>query len=177
METILSEIPTLRNFYKSSSISKELMYASDSEVLKKAKDAYNFWKKIEDPDGLYISIKDDENSPVIKLGNLKTIGSCPFWNKALIQKARKTLANLRFEELMKNYEELLASTKSEKKKKALVKPTFEEAFLFVFELTDYEVFQILEYNDYFVFEQKESLTGSENVGQEVLLKVNRNENN
>ena len=173
METVLSEIPALRNFYKSSSISEELMYASDEEVLKKAKDAYTFWKKVEDPDGLYISIKDDENSPVVKLGNMKTIDACPFRNKALIQKARKTLANLRFEELMKNYEELLASTKSEKKKKALVKPTFEEAFLFVFELTDYEVFQTLEYNDYFVFEQKESLTGYEGEGQEILLKVVR----
>lgn len=172
MESILSEIPALRNFYKSSSISEELMYASDEEVLKKAKDAYNFWKKVEDPEGLYVSNKD-ENSPVVKLGDLETIEDCPFYNKELIQKARKTLTNLRFEELMKNYEELLASTKSEKKKKALVKPTFEEAFLFVFELTDYEVFQTLEYNDYFVFEQKESLTGSENAGREILLKVDR----
>ena len=55
----------------------------------------------------------------------------------------------------------------------MVKPTFEEAFLFVFELTDYEVFQTLEYNDYFVFEQKESLTGYEGEGQEILLKVGR----
>ena len=72
MESILSEIPALRNFYKSSSIAKELMYASDSEVLGKAKDTYIFWRKMEDPEGLYISNKE-ESSPVVKLGKLETI--------------------------------------------------------------------------------------------------------
>lgn len=177
MENILSEIPALRNFYKSSSIAKELMYASDSEVLGKAKDTYIFWRKMEDPDGLYISIRDDENSPVVKLGELETIEACPFYNEALIQKARKTLVEVLFEDAKKVYEEKLATMRSEKKKKALAIPVIETYMEKVFVMTDYDVFLNLEYNDYFVFEQKESLTGSGNEGQEILLKVDRNENN
>lgn len=176
METILSEIPALRNFYKSSSIFKELMYASDAEVLKKAKDAYCFWKKVEDPDGLYISDKAG-NSPIVKLGDLDTIEACPLYTKALIQKARKTLVEIWFENAKATYEEALANTKSEKKKKALVAPVIETYMEKVFIMTDYDVFLNLEFNDYFVFEQKESLTGYEGEGQEVLLKVDRNENN
>ena len=177
METVLSEIPALRNFYKSSSISEELMYASDEEVLKKAKDAYIFWKKVEDPDGLYISIKDDENSPVVKLGDLETIEACPFYNKELIQKARKTLVDVWFENAKKAYEEKLATIKSEKKKKMLAIPVIETYMEKVFAMTDYDVFFNLELNDYFVFEQKESLIDSENEGREILLKVEKNENN
>lgn len=174
MTTILSEIPALRIFYKSSIVAKELMYASDSEVLKKAKDDYTFWKKVEDPEGLYISNKD-ENSPVVKLGKFETIGSCPFYNKALIQKARKTLVEVLFEDAKKTYEEKLATVKYEKKKKTLAIPVIETYMEKVFAMTDYDVFLNLEFNDYFVFEQKESLTGSENEGQEILLKVNKNE--
>ena len=175
MKSILSEIPALRNFYKSSSISKELMYASDEEVLGKAKDTYIFWKKVEDPDGLYISIKDDENSPVVKLGELETIEVCPFYNKALIQKARKTLVDVWFENAKKAYEENLATIKSEKKKKMLAIPVIETYMEKVFAMTDYDVFFNLELNDYFVFEQKESLIDSENEGREILLKVEKNE--
>lgn len=174
MTTILSEIPALRIFYKASCIDQGFMYASDSEVLGKAKDAYNFWKKVEDPEGLYISNKD-ENSPVVKLGKFETIGSCPFYNKALIQKARKTLVEVLFEDAKKTYEEKLATVKSEKKKKTLAIPVIETYMEKVFTMTDYDVFLNLEFNDYFVFEQKESLTGSENEGQEILLKVNKNE--
>ena len=172
MESILSEIPALRNFYKSSSIAKELMYASDSEVLGKAKDTYIFWKKVEDPEGLYISNKD-ENSPVVKLGDLETIEACPFYNKELIQKARKTLVDVWFENAKKAYEENLATIKSEKKKKMLAIPVIETYIEKVFAMTDYDVFFNLELNDYFVFEQKESLTGYEGEGQEILLKVDR----
>ena len=46
MKTILSEIPALRNFYKASCIDKGFMYASDSEVLKKAKESFTFWMKV-----------------------------------------------------------------------------------------------------------------------------------
>ena len=176
MTTILSEIPALRIFYKASCIDDGFMYASDSEVLGRAKDAYTFWKKVEDPEGLYISNKD-ENSPVVKLGKFETIGSCPFHNKALIQKARKTLVEVLFEDAKKTYEENLATIKSEKKKKTLAIPVIETYMEKVFVMTDYDVFLNLEFNDYFVFEQKESLTGSENEGQEILLKVDRNENN
>lgn len=176
MESILSEIPALRNFYKSSSIAKELMYASDEEVLGKAKDTYIFWRKMEDPEGLYISNKE-ESSPVVKLGKLETIESCPFYNKALIQKARKTLVEVLFEKAKKIYEENLATIKSEKKKKMLVIPVIETYMEQVFSMTDYDVFWNLEFNDYFVFEQKESVTGSENAGREILLKVEQNENN
>ena len=175
MKSVLSEIPALRNFYKSSSIAKELTYASDSEVLGKAKDTYIFWKKVEDPDGLYISIKDDENSPVVKLGELETIEVCPFYNKALIQKARKTLVDVWFENAKKAYEENLATIKSEKKKKMLAIPVIETYMEKVFAMTDYDVFFNLELNDYFVFEQKESLIDSENEGREILLKVEKNE--
>ena len=175
MESILSEIPALRNFYKASCIDKGFMYASDSEVLGKAKDAYIFWKKVEDPDGLYISIKDDENSPVVKLGELETIEACPFYNKALIQKARKTLVDVWFENAKKAYEENLATIKSEKKKKMLAIPVIETYMEKVFAMTDYDVFFNLELNDYFVFEQKESLIDSENEGREILLKVEKNE--
>lgn len=174
MTTILSEIPALRIFYKASCIDDGFMYASDSEVLGRAKDAYTFWKKVEDPEGLYISNKD-ENSPVVKLGKFETIGSCPFYNKALIQKARKTLVEVLFEDAKKTYEENLATVKSEKKKKTLAIPVIETYMEKVFVMTDYDVFLNLEFNDYFVFEQKESLTGSENEGQEILLKVNKNE--
>ena len=66
--------------------------------------------------------------------------------------------------------------KSEKKKKMLAIPVIETYMEQVFSMTDYDVFWNLEFNDYFVFEQKESVTGSENAGQEILLKVSRNEN-
>ena len=176
MKCILSEIPALRNFYKASCIDKGFMYASDSEVLGKAKDSFTFWKKVEDPEGLYISNKD-ENSPVVKLGDLETIEDCPFYNKELIQKARKTLVDVWFENAKKAYEETLATIKSEKKKKMLAIPVIETYMEKVFAMTDYDVFFNLELNDYFVFEQKESLTGYEGEGQEILLKVDRNENN
>lgn len=174
MTTILSEIPALRIFYKASCIDDGFMYASDSEVLGRAKDAYTFWKKVEDPEGLYISNKD-EDSHVVKLGKFETIESCPFYNKALIQKARKTLVEVLFEDAKKTYEENLATVKSEKKKKTLAIPVIETYMEKVFVMTDYDVFLNLEFNDYFVFEQKESLTGSENEGREILLKVNKNE--
>ena len=176
MESILSKIPALRIFYKASCIDKGFMYASDSEVLEKAKDAYTFWRKMEDPEGLYISNKDG-NSPFVKLGDLDTIEACPFCNKALIQKARKTLVEIWFEDAKKVYEEKLATMRSEKKKKTLAIPVIQTYMEKVFVMTDYDVFLNLEFNDYFVFEQKESLTGSENAGQEILLKVEQNENN
>lgn len=176
MKSILSEIPALRIFYKASCIDKGFMYASDSEVLGKAKDSFTFWKKVEDPEGLYISNKD-ENSPVVKIGDLETISECPFYNKALIQKARKTLVEVWFEDAKNTYEQALAHNKSEKKKKMLATPVIETYMEKVFAMTDYSVFFNLELNDYFVFEQKESLSGSENEGQEILLKVERNENN
>lgn len=176
MESILSEIPALRIFYKASCIDQGFMYASDAEVLKKAKDSYIFWRKMEDPEGLYISNKD-ENSPVVKLGDLDTIEDCPFYNKALIQKARKTLVEIWFEDAKKVYEEKLATMRSEKKKKTLAVPVIETYMEKVFVMTDSDVFLNLEFNDYFVFEQKESLTGSENAGREILLKVEQNENN
>lgn len=177
MQTILSEIPALRIFYKGSCIDQGFMYASDAEVLKKAKDSYIFWRKMEDPDGLYISNKGDENSPVVKLRDLDTIEDCPFHNIELIQKARKTLVEIWFEDAKKVYEEKLATMRSEKKKKTLAVPAIETYMEKVFVMTDFDVFLNLEFNNYFVFEQKESLTGSENVGQEILLKVEQNENN
>lgn len=176
MERILSKIPALRILYKASCIDNGFMYASDAEVLEKAKDDYYFFRKEEDPEGIYISNKD-ENSPIVKLRDLDWIEVCPFHNKALIQKARKTLVEIWFENAKDTYEEALANTKSEKKKKALVTPVIETYMEKVFIMTDYDVFLNLEFNDYFVFEQKESLTGYEGEGQEVLLKVNRNENN
>ena len=174
MKSVLSEIPALRNFYKSASIAKELTYASDSEVLGKAKDTYIFWKKVEDPQGLYVSNKD-ENSSVVKLGDLVTIEDFSFYNKELIQKARKTLVDVWFENAKKAYEENLATIKSEKKKKMLAIPVIETYMEKVFAMTDYDVFFNLELNDYFVFEQKESLIDSENEGREILLKVEKNE--
>ena len=62
---------------------------------------------------------------------------------------------------------------SEKKKKMLAIPVIEPYMEKMFAMTDYDVFFNLELNDYFVFEQKESLTGYEGEGQEILLKVVR----
>ena len=135
---------------------------------------YKIWKKDEDALGIYITERG-KNYKAVKLGEMQEYDRCPFHSEKLIEKARKTLANIRFEEEMRIYEEVLASTKSEKKKKSLIKPAFEEAQRWVLNLTDYDIFQLLEYNDYFVFEQKESLTGYGEEGQEVLLKVSEDD--
>ena len=175
MTTILSKVPAIRKFYATlPEIPENILYKSDYSLTESFEQIYDVWKKEEDSNSIYIS-KKGETSISAKLGTLEEITRSPFSSKTLTETARKTLVNIHFEETMKNYEELLASTKSEKKKKALIKPTFEEALRFVIRLTDYEVFQTLEFNDYFVFEQLEGITGSNTEGQQILLKVNKNE--
>ena len=151
-------------------ISEDITYVSDDTLVDTFLKTYEIWKKDEDALGIYIT-KRGGAFKVVKLGEMTVYDRCPFRSEKLIEKARKTLTNLRFEEMTRTYEDVLASTKSEKKKKALVKPTFAEAQRWTFNLMDYDIFQLLEFNDYFVFEQKESLTDYGEEGREVLLKV------
>lgn len=169
MERILSEIPALRNLYKGN-IPQDLLYASDTDLLKKAQETYDFWKKMEDPKHFYIS-KKNEPSSIVRLGKLENINACPFHNTTLIQKARETLVKVSFEDAKIAYD----NRKPDKKKRNLIK--LGRFIEIVFRMTDWDVFLNLEYYGYFVFERKESLSGLGEECQEILLKVEQIENN
>ena len=177
MTTVLSNIPASREvFGKLAEIPEDIVYANDEALDIYFHNQYTIWKREEEPQSIYVTNKED-NSKIVKFGELEELLRCPHRSKALVEKARKTLTEILFKEAIQDYEEQLASTKSEKKKKMLFKPSFSYIQSKVFRLCDYEVFMDLEYNGYFVFEQKESLTDYGNEGREVLLKVDKNENN
>ena len=103
-------------------------------------------------------------SKVLRYANAQIDDSVTYTDFEFTKEQKQILNELKT--CSESEKENLATIKSEKKKKMLAIPVIETYMEKVFAMTDYDVFFNLELNDYFVFEQKESLIDSENEGRE-----------